>query len=46
MNPSRKKPGVTAWPTGVVVVALVAYPLSFGPAIWLAIRGLVPDPLQ
>jgi len=28
----KKKPGVAFWATVVVVVALVAYPLSFGPA--------------
>jgi hypothetical protein len=33
MTPSRKKPGVAFWATVVVVVALVAYPLSWGPAI-------------
>ena len=38
MTPSRKKPGVAFWPTVVVVVALVAYPLSFGPACWIASR--------
>jgi hypothetical protein len=31
----RKKPGVAFWATVVVVVVLVAYPLSFGPACWL-----------
>ena len=34
-----KKPGVAFWATVVVVVVLVAYPLSFGPAIWLTARG-------
>jgi hypothetical protein len=29
----RKKPGVAFWAT-VIVVALLAYPLSFGPACW------------
>src|SRR5262245_53120695 len=33
---NRKKPGVAFWATVVVVVALVAYPMSFGPACWLA----------
>jgi hypothetical protein len=36
MTPSRNKPGVAFWATTVVVVVLVAYPLSFGPACWLA----------
>jgi hypothetical protein len=31
----RKKPGVAFWSTVVVVVVLVAYPLSFGPACWI-----------
>src|SRR5262249_20222835 len=31
----RKKPGVAFWATVVVVVALLGYPLSFGPACWL-----------
>ena len=29
----RKKPGVAFWATVVVVVALIAYPLSMGPAL-------------
>ena len=33
---SRKKPGVAFWATMVVVVALVVYPLSAGPALWIA----------
>ena len=35
---SRKKPGVAFWATVVVVAALVAYPLSFGPACWISSR--------
>ncbi len=38
MTPSRKKPGVAFWATVVVVVGMVAYPLSFGPASWLLER--------
>jgi hypothetical protein len=38
MTPDRKKPGVAFWATVVVVVA---YPLSFGPACWLADRDIV-----
>ncbi len=34
MPPSRKKPGVAFWAT-VVVVVIVLYLLSFGPAFWL-----------
>jgi hypothetical protein len=37
MTADRKKPGVAFWATVVLVVAL-AYPLSFGPACWLASR--------
>ncbi len=39
MTASRKKPGVAFWATLVVVVAIVAYPLSFGPACWIASRS-------
>jgi hypothetical protein len=38
---SRKQPGVAFWATVVVVVAMVAYPLSFGPACWLNERGFL-----
>jgi hypothetical protein len=38
MTSDRKKPGVAFWATVVLVVVLVGYPLSFGPAAWLAIR--------
>src|SRR5262245_62030222 len=31
-----KKSGAAFWATVVVVVALVAYPLSFGPACWIS----------
>ena len=36
MSDERKKPGVAFWATVVVVVALVAYPLSWGPWCWYA----------
>lgn len=42
MHHHREKPGVTFWATAVTVVGLVAYPLSFGPACWLADRGILP----
>ena len=45
MTPDRKKPGVAFWATVVVVVALVAYPLSFGPACWMVRRGLISPPI-
>ncbi len=35
---SRKQPSAAFWATVVVVVALVAYPLSFGPACWINSR--------
>jgi hypothetical protein len=38
---SRKKPGVAFWAT-VIVVVVLAYPLSFGPAMWLGSRDLLP----
>jgi hypothetical protein len=34
----RKKPGVAFWGT-VVLVLVMAYPLSFGPACWLYSRS-------
>jgi len=36
---SRKKPGVAFWATVMVVVMLVLYPLSFGPACWISNRA-------
>jgi hypothetical protein len=42
MTPDRKKPGVAFWATVVVVVVLVAYPLSLFPIAWLENRGIVP----
>jgi len=38
MISSRKTPGVAFWATVAVVMGLVAYPLSFGPACWWASR--------
>ncbi len=38
MSENQKKPGVAFWATVVVVVALVGYPLSFGPACWISSR--------
>jgi hypothetical protein len=37
MTAYRKQPGVVFWATVAVVVLLVLYPLSFGPACWLSI---------
>ena len=36
---SRRKPGVAFWATVVIAAGLVLYPLSFGPACWLAFDG-------
>ena len=38
MATSSKKPGVAFWAAVVVVVVLVVYPLSFGPACWITSR--------
>jgi hypothetical protein len=43
MTSARTKPGVAFWATVVVVVALVAYPLSFGPACWINNRTGLGD---
>ena len=42
MTTSPKRPGVAFWATVVVVGLPVGYPLSFGPACWLAINGAIP----
>jgi hypothetical protein len=39
----RKKPGVAFWATVVVVVVLLAYPLSFGPACWMVDLEFIPE---
>jgi|GEM_PF-5871742 len=36
MSSDHKKPGMAFWATVGLVVALVGYPLSFGPACWIA----------
>jgi len=38
-NDQKTKPGVAIWATVVVVVLLVAYPVSFGPACWITSRA-------
>ncbi len=38
----HKKPGMAFWVTAALVVLLVAYPLSFGPIIWLNDHGELP----
>src|SRR5262245_16838421 len=42
LNSSHKKPGVAFWATVMVVVLLLAYPLSFGPACWLVGHRILP----
>lgn len=42
MPSDRKKPGWAFWATVVVIVMLVGYPLSWGPACCL--RTLIGDP--
>jgi hypothetical protein len=42
----RKKPGVAFWATVVVVVVLVAYPLSWGPILWLNSHDAIPKLAQ
>ena len=41
MSERQKKPGVVFW-ASVVVVAVLAYPISFGPACWMAARPVPP----
>ena len=43
MIASPKKPGVAIWATAVVVAALVAYPLSAGPASWVCRHRLASE---
>jgi hypothetical protein len=38
MSDNRKKPGWAFWAVVVVVVMLVVYPLSIGPACWISSR--------
>jgi hypothetical protein len=39
MKEPKKKPGVAFWAIVLVVVLQVRYPLSFGPACWIASRS-------
>ena len=43
MTLDRKRPSAAFWATVVVVVALVGYPLSFGPMLWLCFKLDQPD---
>ena len=45
MPRDRKKPGVAFW-TAVALVAVLAYPLSFGPAIWLGRHCEYPSAIR
>jgi hypothetical protein len=38
----KKKPGVAFWATVVVVLVLVVYPLSCGPANWVVVQRWCP----
>lgn len=38
MSDIRKRPGVAFWASIALVVVLVVYPLSFGPACWITSR--------
>jgi hypothetical protein len=38
MSDGRKKPSVAFWASVAVVVVLIGYPLSIGPAVWLTGR--------
>jgi hypothetical protein len=44
MGDDRKKPGVAFWATVGLVVVLVGYPLSFGPACWINQRKGIGGP--
>jgi hypothetical protein len=41
MTSDRKKPGVAFWATVALVVVLLGYPLSVGPAYWLQQREII-----
>jgi hypothetical protein len=43
MDDSRKKPGMAFRAAVVMVVLLVLYPLSFGPACWIVSRMGIPS---
>jgi hypothetical protein len=45
MREEQKKPGVAFWAT-VSLVALLLYPLSIGPVIWLGAHGFLPESLE
>ena len=41
MTPDRKKPAAGFWITVALVVVLVGYPISFGPACWLTYHDCI-----
>ncbi len=45
MNDDRKKPGVAAWGAASLFVALVLYPVSWGPFVRLQSSGVIPKSL-
>jgi hypothetical protein len=46
MTPDRKHPSAGFWITVALVAALVGYPLSFGPWLWVAYSFDLPDAVQ
>jgi hypothetical protein len=42
----RKHPSAALWITVALVVVVVGYPLSFGPACWLASRNGTEEPVS
>jgi hypothetical protein len=40
---TERKPGGGFWLT-ITLLAVLLYPLSFGPACWLTARGMIPKP--
>lgn len=43
MSSNNKKPGIAFWSTVAAAVLVILYPLSIGPLIWLADRGMLPE---
>jgi len=43
MNSDRKRLGVAFWATVALVVVIVGYPLSVGPASYIAYHGWLED---
>src|SRR5262249_47774834 len=43
MSSSCKQPSAVFWAVVVVVLAVMGYPLSFGPTCWLCENGVIPQ---